>query len=223
MRLLVHVEGQTEETFVNTILGPHLHNIGYSSVRASLIGSAGPRNKRGGGRSWQTVRRGILNHLKEDREAIATTMVDYYAMPRDWPGRIEADSLPFERQTSTILNALVQSIKEKMGSDFDQRRFIPYVSMHEFEALFFGDYRRFAKSVGRPDIAGEMEAILTQFGDPETIDDSPETAPSKRILQLVGGYRKGAIGTKAVQNIDLATIRSRCQNFDRWLTRLERA
>ena len=42
-RLLVHVEGPTEETFVNNVLGPHLGCRGYSSVAARLMGNARPR------------------------------------------------------------------------------------------------------------------------------------------------------------------------------------
>lgn len=49
LRLLVHVEGQTEESFVNEILAPHLYgNFGYSSVSARLLGNARQRNRRGG-------------------------------------------------------------------------------------------------------------------------------------------------------------------------------
>ncbi|MDE2725572.1 MAG: hypothetical protein OXI59_19555 [Gemmatimonadota bacterium] len=35
-RLLIHVEGETEETFVNEILGPHLYACGYTMVSARL-------------------------------------------------------------------------------------------------------------------------------------------------------------------------------------------
>ena len=89
-RLLVHVEGQTEETFVNEILRYELSKHGYISVDARLIGNARKRSKRGGIAPWTTVRRDILRHLKSDRDAIPTTMVDYYGMPqsggRGWPG-----------------------------------------------------------------------------------------------------------------------------------------
>lgn len=68
-----------------------------------------------------------------------------------------------------------------------------------------------------------MEEILTQFGDPEAIDDSQETAPSRRILQLLPSYRKVAMGTAAIQSIGLADIRHRCANFADWLKRLEAA
>ncbi|MGA3071792.1 MAG: DUF4276 family protein, partial [Terracidiphilus sp.] len=89
-RLLVHVEGQTEETFVNEVLREHLLPSGFSSVSSRIVGNPRLRSRRGGIRSWQAVRKEILRHLKEDAGAVATTMVDYYALPQDWPGRTEA-------------------------------------------------------------------------------------------------------------------------------------
>ena len=108
-----------------------------------------------------------------------------------------------------------------MGPNFDGRRFIPYVSMHEFEALLFSDCKRFAESVGYPQVAAAMEAILAEFGDPEAIDESPTTAPSKRILGLLPSYQKVAMGATAVRHIGLSNIRQRCANFGDWLRRLE--
>lgn len=86
-RILVHVEGQTEEAFVNQVLAPHLYGVGYTSVGARLLGNARQRRRRGGGRSWEAMRKGILNHLQSDQAALSTTMVDYYGLPRTWPGR----------------------------------------------------------------------------------------------------------------------------------------
>ena len=219
------MEGVAEETFVNGVLGPHLSRQGYSSVAARLMGDAHPRSRRGGGRSWQSVRKGILRHLNEDPEVVATTMVDYYGMPqsksRQWPGRVEAASLPFLQKAETIRNALAQDISEGMGSSFNQNRFIPYVSMHEFEALLFSDCMGFADSVGLPEIGHAMQGILDGFGSPEEIDDSYTTAPSKRILALIQGYDKVAMGATAIQDIGLENIRRRCRNFARWLSRLE--
>ena len=93
-RLLVHVEGQTEETFVNEVLAPHLYGSGWRSVSARLFGNARQRYRRGGVRAWSEVRRDIVNHLREDQASTATTMVDYYGMPMAgrmaWPGRSQA-------------------------------------------------------------------------------------------------------------------------------------
>src|ERR1019366_2954728 len=90
-RLLVHVEGQTEETFVNEVLSEHLRTVGCLDVRARLAGN--PRKQRGGIRPWQGIKRDILRHLKEDRTAINAIIVDYYGMPHDWPGRREAPAM----------------------------------------------------------------------------------------------------------------------------------
>ena len=68
-RLLVHVEGQTEETFVNEILRSHLLHCGYESVSARIVGNARLRSRRGGIRPWLAVRKDIINHLREDRVA----------------------------------------------------------------------------------------------------------------------------------------------------------
>lgn len=60
-RLLIHVEGETEETFVNEVLGPHLYGCGYTQVSARLLGNARQRHRRGGIRAWHAVREDILN------------------------------------------------------------------------------------------------------------------------------------------------------------------
>src|SRR5271169_3464357 len=96
-RLLVHVEGETEETFVNEILSSYLVTHGYESVSARLLGNARQRSRRGGIRPWTAVRKDIIRHLKEDRRCITKTMIDYYGLPssgdRAWPGRAQAASL----------------------------------------------------------------------------------------------------------------------------------
>ena len=98
-RLLIHVEGQTEETFVNEVLGRHLSCYGYSGVSARLMGNARQRNRRGGVKPWPAVRQEIVRHLRGDPGCIASTMVDYYGLPqsgqRAWPGRAAASQLAF--------------------------------------------------------------------------------------------------------------------------------
>ena len=93
-RLLVHVEGQTEEDFVNFVLRDYLLHCGYQSVSARIIGNARLRRRRGGIRPWLMVRKDIVNHLHEDPGCVATTMVDFYGLPqhgnRAWPGRAAA-------------------------------------------------------------------------------------------------------------------------------------
>ncbi|MEK6726742.1 MAG: DUF4276 family protein [Deltaproteobacteria bacterium] len=226
VRLLIHVEGETEETFVNEILAPHLCRRGYSKVSARLVGNARQRDRRGGIRAWNAVSKDIVNHLKEDPTCLATTMVDYYALPqsggRAWPGREAAGAMPFEQKAAAVESALLADICRELGNRFDTRRFIPFVIMHEFEGLLFSDCQSFSRGIGRPDLAVEFQAIRDQFPlGPEEINDSPETAPSKRVKKLVEGYEKPLLGSLAVLEIGLEAIRTECPHFNAWLTHLE--
>lgn len=224
-RLLVHVEGETEETFVNEVLAGHLYGFGYTKVSARLVGNARQRDRRGGIRAWSSTRNDILRHLKEDSGCLSTTMVDYYALPqsgeRAWPGRADAGFLPFAEKADKVEGALREDICAEMGAGFDPRRFAPYVMMHEFEGLLFSDAQKLGEGIGRPDLARAFETIREQFSTPEEINDSPLTAPSKRILGLVPEYEKPLMGTLAVLEIGLETIRRECPLFRAWVERLE--
>jgi Domain of unknown function (DUF4276) len=141
-RLLIHVEGQTEESFVNEILRTHLVSKGYHSVDARIIGNARLRGRRGGIRSWLSSRKDITNHLREDQECIATTMVDYYGLPQtapgEWPGRAQSSGMrTLEEKARCVQDAVRDDVVAEMGNSFDSDRFLPFVVMHEFEGLLF--------------------------------------------------------------------------------------
>lgn len=224
-RLLIHVEGETEETFVNEILRPHLYRHGYANVSARLLGNARQRDRRGGIKAWSAVRKDIIKHLKEDPASLTTMMVDYYALPqtgeRAWPGRSEAGQRPYVQKAPTIESSLLADICEEMGGGFNPDRFIPFVMMHEFEGLLFSDCQRFSEGIGQPELVPQFQAIREQFPTPEEINDSPVSAPSKRILKLVPGYNKPFHGNLAVLKIGLDPIRNECPHFREWLYRLE--
>lgn len=224
-RLLIHVEGETEEAFVNEVLAPHLSGCGYTKVSARLLGNARIRDRRGGIRGWDSVRDDILNHLREDPGCLATTMVDYYALPQTgakaWPGREQAGRQPFALKAQTVQNAVHADIASAMGSNFNPARFVPYVMMHEFEGLLFSDCDRLGEGIYRPDLIPEFHAIRNEFSSPEEINDSPTTAPSKRLKDLVPNYEKPLLGTLAVLKIGLDAIRAECPNFRQWIEHLE--
>ena len=218
-RILVHVEGQTEEAFVNAVLAPHLYLVGYTSVGARLLGHARQRSRRGGGRSWEAVRKGILKHLQSDQAALATTMVDYYGLPGTWPGRERPSRhATLSERAATVERAVLEDISTAIGHP---ARFVPYVVMHEFEGLLFSDPDQFAQSLGEPDLAPRLRAIRREFRTPEDINDSPDKAPSKRILNLYRGYRKPVDGVLAMQQLGLDTVREACPLFDAWIAALE--
>lgn len=224
-RLLVHVEGPTEEAFVNEVLAPHLYSVGYTGVSARLIGKQRARNRRGGIRPWPEARKRIINFLLEDPGQIASTMVDYYGLlqngPGGWPGRAEARSLPFSDRAAHVENAIYSDIANEMGEGFNASRFVPYVMMHEFEAMLFSDCGTFAQAINHPDLAVPFQRVRDRFDTPEEINDAPETAPSKRIANLLPSYQKPLLGVAVVSAIGLPVIRRECPHFAHWLAQLE--
>ena len=93
--------------------------------------------------------------------------------------------------------------------------------MHEFEAYMFSEPAAFADAIRRPDLREDLIEIRQQFETPEHIDNSPVSAPSKRILDLFPGYEKALMGERAALKIGLPKIRQECPLFDDWLTQLE--
>lgn len=224
-RLLVHVEGETEERFVHELLAPHLQQYGFGDVSARKLGNARQRHKRHGIKPWAVVQDVVSKHLLQDRHAYSTLMVDYYAMPstgdRSWPGREDAMHLAHAhkaRHIETQLFACLQKTNHAVA-----KRFIPFVQMHEFEALLFSDCAAFAQAIGQAEIEAPLEKIRLQFDNPECINDSPETAPSKRLAQLIHKYehQKPLLGTLGATAVGLTPMRAQCPGFANWLIRLE--
>lgn len=67
----------------------------------------------------------------------------------------------------------------------------------------------------------ELDVTRSAFGTPEDINDSPETAPSKRIQRLVPHYEKPLHGILAFLDIGLQKVRDECPHFAQWIRRLE--
>jgi Domain of unknown function (DUF4276) len=165
--------------------------------------------------------REITALLKQEPGAYVTTMFDLYRLPLDWPGREEPRNLKYPDVHQRIENSLKDAIRAEMGSNFDSRRFIPYLQVHEYEAILFSDPVRLAESLQSPQFAARFTAIVDECGGCEKIDDDPETAPSKRIEKLVPGYQKTSDGVLVAQRIGLETIRDKCPHFHEWLDKLE--
>lgn len=64
------------------------------------------------------------------------------------------------------------------------------------------------------------QAISAQ-PNPELINNSFETAPSKRILKAIPAYDKTVAGIEVLRRIGLNKIRDKCRHFNDWITHLE--
>ena len=220
VRVIALVEGQSEERFIRELLAPSLGKFGVGIV-ATTYGR--PRTQ-GGVPAWAKAERELVRLLKQDTGRYVTTMFDYYGLPGDWPGRKAAGRQPsYADRAHTVEQALQDRISASLGGDHT-RRLVPYIQMHEFEALLFSDPEILAKVLSRDVdsrwLTQEVARIAGAFGTPEEIDDDPVTAPSKRILQLVPGYEKVADGSIAASRIGVRMMRRKCRHFDAWLRRL---
>lgn len=220
IRLLVVVEGQTEEAFVKEVLRPHLLTHGLQRVDASLVGKVGaqknPKSKRGGGR-WSQWRKDLENHLGNlDKNLRVTTLFDLYGFPDDFPGYAELSKIDDTKERCDRWEAQIES-------HFNDRRLIPYVQRHEFEALVLASLSKlndWLETSDQLDGLAQLQSRVTNT-PPEDINDDPKTAPSKRLLESIPGYNKILHGPLAVEDTGLDTIRKRCPRFNAWLRKLE--
>jgi hypothetical protein len=217
VRLYITVEGQAEKDFADRAMKPHL--AAYSvDVRPRVVLTNRKLGKRGGVLDFAKIRGDIDRLMKEDRhgEARFTTMVDLYALPPEFPGWADARAKvrPIER---------VAVLEEALQTEFAEPRFIPFIQLHEFEALLYCDLgelqRRIANSEsGIRNLSSEVANI-----EPEEINEGPMTAPSKRIIRHVPIYERSKVrvGAPAAAAIGLSKLRSMCPHFGAWLSRLE--
>ncbi len=91
--------------------------------------------------------------------------------------------------------------------------------MHEFEAMLFSDPQKLAARLQAPQ--SDIDKILTECGEPENIDDSPMSAPSKRLENLSSRFKKTSTGIAVAKAIGLVRIRAHCPIFNKWLTQIE--
>jgi len=220
--IYIVVEGPTEQTFVRDVLAPHMaqERIYLNPV---LIGKPGHK---GGDVRFVRAKNDIGNFLKQRNDTYISTMFDYFRIDSNWPGREEARRQVLHGATLTashkaeILETATHNEIESSFPGYDSgNRFIPYIEMHEFEALLFSDADILAEKTEIE--VSQILKIIEGFDNPEEINDDPAKAPSKRLGALASGYRKVAMGKTVSETIGIQAIRSQCPHFDHWLTKLE--
>ncbi len=211
-RLYLFGEGKTEVTFADLLLRDHLANHGIYLAHAIDLG---------GGRNYVPWKHDIQRLLppKKGADVFVTTMIDLYRIPVSFPGHDEGEKRrndPIER-----VKFLEQAFKDDIA---DPRScFIPYIQLHEYEAILFCDPSCFEYHYDHHEkqIAA-LQKIADSYATPELIDDGPQTGPSKRILTQFPDYVKPSMGADLASLIGVGVIRAKCPHFNDWLTRLEK-
>ena len=219
-RLYLFAEGQTEQTFADKVLGPHLAECGVFLHPPVLVAHARRKGKahRGGAGKYLPMANDIRRFLSQEKsgDVFFTTMIDLYAISREFPGLEAAEKVPH------LPYPQVEILEGAFGIDLGDTRFIPHIQLHEYEAYLFADPSQFRYFYEKhePQIAA-LQAIADLHDSPELIDGGSTTAPSKRILSQFPDYDKIVVGSGVANLIGLAKIRDRCPHFAAWLTKLE--
>ncbi|MFP6562359.1 DUF4276 family protein [Paraburkholderia sp. B3] len=133
-RVNILVEGQTEESFVRDLLVPHL--AGFSVWATARVVRTSKYHK-GGAVSYVKICDQVSRWCLEDQTAVVTTMFDVYGLPANYPG-VNAwnNAGNAVNQVALLENTLKNSVAKQ--------NFLPYLQLHEFEALLFSDLDAFA-------------------------------------------------------------------------------
>ncbi|MCZ0862332.1 DUF4276 family protein [Methanocorpusculum vombati] len=216
MLLKLHVEGQTEQNFVTHILKPHLEGIGYTV--SAVVNPTAP-GSRGGLSHYQQFKKNAKNIKHGAPDCLLTTMIDLYGLPNDFPGMDASRTIPDPWEK-------VASLEEALATDLAIDNFIPYIQLHEFEALLFSNIEMIDHVLSRADVSSplpQLKYILDYYDSPENIDHNK--GPSRHLQDICGKqqYAKVVWGKEIANMIGLPAMREKCPHFDQWLKSLEEA
>ena len=210
VRLAISVEGQTEYEFCREVLRPHLAAVDVyiePKIVVTKHNLSGP-NATGGAINIDRFHNEVRRLLPSFD--YVTTLYDFYG----FKGRL-ADETP---------EALCSRMSEVLDSP---SHLIPYVQVHEFEALLFSAPPILAGYLGSQPFGQALAAAVNACGGAEQVNDDPQTTPSKRFTSLFRDhlnqrYDKPFHGPLLAMEIGLPAIRTACPRFDGWLIQLER-
>jgi len=206
-RVIIYCEGASEEKFINEILAPALWPFDVFITATSF----------GGVSKYSIIRKNLQNLCRSDDTVLVTTMLDYYGLPQDTPGYKDS------QEKSNDIYTCVEYVECEMRKDIGEDNFLPNLIMHEYEALLFSDVQAFSYCDMTEKQIDELSAVRQAYLTPEHINNSPNTAPSKRILQVCNNYDKVLDGYNVAKNIGLEMMRKNCRHFDEWVSELENA
>lgn len=219
-RVIVVCEGRTEQEFVRSILYGHFLQFNKDFSQAPPL-KRNTGKKSSGIDNWESIKKRLIAILRNDTTANLTTLIDYYGIQpeHNFPQWNQAHQIP---NLNERLGALESAMKNDVPSDI-QNRFIPYIQLHEFEALLFCERHTFNTVIPKELLIGvdELDEIFRYFPNPEDINNSKETAPSHRLERIIDGYSKITHMNIICKENGLTNIRAKCPRFNNWITQLE--
>ena len=209
--IYVFCEGQTEESFVNKVLYDYFFRaeIVLIPIICETSRKAGKKHK-GGVSNYEKLKWELTNLCKSHRNEYVTTMFDYYAMP---------DNTPDINNRERDIQKRMYEIEKAINDDIGQNNCLFHFMLHEFEGILFSNPDSF-HLIADDGVVQEIQRVRDLFPTPEYINNSPATAPSKRLEDLIPNYAKVTNGTLLTQDMGLDLIMSQCQHFREWIQKL---
>ncbi|PKV75897.1 DUF4276 family protein [Pontibacter ramchanderi] len=212
MRVLnIIVEGPTEREFVNGCIAPFFHEHGLYNIRT--IGIETSPGHKGGDVRYARFEPNVRTLLRGKEDMIVTSLIDFYELRSDFPKY--QNSLAFKD-----VQQRVEFLENACYEDIGDERFVPYIQLHEFEGLLFTKMDGF-KFLDIPSTNRKLlQNIINDHPNPETINNGPQTAPSKRLLHLIPNYQKTFHGPFIALENGFDSIMEKCPRFYSWINKL---
>jgi len=205
MRLAISVEGQTEEAFFKNTIVPYLFQYGIyvDIIIVTTSKDKCGRKNRGGCINIDRIKNEVQKLLNS--YDYVTTFYDFYGFTK--------------RPTDNI-----DELELTLYNLFSNNKFVPYVQKYEFETLLFSKPEYFTDYFGSDRVEIEMKKIIREYQDIELINDSIQTAPTKRIAKLFELenelYDKVFHGEGIASDIGINQIKKESNRFNRWLEKI---
>jgi hypothetical protein len=221
MRVCVFVEGSSEEQFFDAVIKPYVMDVNprIELMWSMSVGGVGKLESQ----KYTKLRRIIEPQICTDNSAIYTTMFDYYAFPKDSIPNFTFTHYPnsynmvVEREMAFRSAILSES---KLASFRDRIEFHPHLMFHEYETLMYCNLDQLVLLRDSTDAKiRKLKSDTMGFENIEFINDSPQTAPSKRIIEVIPSYefQKTSNALSVMKAIGLEDMLDKCQHFKRWI------
>jgi hypothetical protein len=221
-RLNITAEGQTEMEFAKNTLALYFEPFGVVvQTRCVMTSKNKHRTYRGGLLDYEKAKKDLLTWMAEEKsgDAFFTTMFDLYALPDNFPKFEESLKIndPYLR---------VAFLEQALKADIGHYKFIPYIQLHEFEALLLSNPDLFLLEY--PDaqlkVDGLKRIVEQHDNNPEKVNTGRHSAPSKRIIALIPEYEgnKTTVGATLAGLEGVEVQKKRCKHFAEWINIIEK-
>ncbi|HBK70158.1 MAG TPA: hypothetical protein DDZ39_00620 [Flavobacteriaceae bacterium] len=119
-----------------------------------------------------------------------------------------------------------EDLEQKISDLFNNcHKLIPYIQQYEFETLVFSKPSYFSEYFESLVPEKKIKKIIQECGGVENINNSKETAPSKRIAEIFKEheeyYNKIFHGPGIIEEVGLEAIMAECPRFKAWIEKIQ--